>query len=116
MDNKIVDCTTPPLQGVVPPKPPQDLPHGLIAAPERVKEIVAAEKAKFPPEIFTAEAEERLKNELTLQFYFDGMGHEVLYRSTPEGPVVLAVGFDAIQKFRRGNSRQDQPTLSTWLP
>jgi hypothetical protein len=115
MANKIIDRPTPPRQDVV-PKAPRDLPHGLIAAPERVLEIVAAEKAKFPSEIFTAEAEDRLKNDLALQFYFDGLGHEVLYRSTPEGPEVLAVGFDEIQQFRRGNPRVEQPTLSTWLP
>jgi hypothetical protein len=115
MANKIMDRPTPPRQDVV-PNAPQDLPHGLIAAPERVREIVAAEKAKFSSDIFTAEAEERLKNDLALQFYFDGLGHEVLYRSTPEGPEVLAVGFEEIQKFRRGNPRADQPKLSTWLP
>src|SRR5260370_25191933 len=113
MANKTIDRPTPPRQDVV-PKAPRDLPHGLIAAPARVLEIVAAEKAKFPSAIFTAE--KRLKNDLALQFYFDGLGHEVLYRSTPEGPEVLAVGFDEIQQFRRGNPRVEQPTLSTWLP
>ena len=78
-------------------KAPRDLPHGRIAAPERVLEIVAAEKARFSSEIFTAEAEERLKNDLALQYYFEGWGHEVLCRRTPEGPEVLAVGFDEIQ-------------------
>ena len=31
---------------------------------------------------------------LTLQYHFEGLGHEVLYRSTPEGPEVLAVGLE----------------------
>jgi hypothetical protein len=98
------------------PSNPHHLPHGLIAPPERVLEIVAAEKVKFAPTIFTAEAEERLKNDLTLQFYFDGLGHELLYRSTPDGPEVLAVGFDEIQQFRSGCPQLDQPKLNTWLP
>jgi hypothetical protein len=98
MPNKIIDLPMPPRQDVV-PKAPRDLPHGMIAAPGRVLEIVAAEKAKFSSDIFTAEAEGRLKNDLALQFYFDGLGHEVLYRSTPEGPEELAVGFDEIQQF-----------------
>jgi hypothetical protein len=115
MADKIIDRITPSAQVVV-PKPSQGLPHGLIAAPARVLDIVAAEKSKFPSEIFTAEAEERLKNDLTLQFYFDGSGHEVLYRSTPEGPEVLAVGFDEIQQLRHENGRVDQPTVATWLP
>jgi hypothetical protein len=115
MANKIMDRPTPPPHDVF-PKAPRDLPHGLLAAPERVLQIVAAEKAKFSSDIFTAEAEERLKNDLALQFYFDGLGHEVLYRSTPEGPEVLAVGFDEIQQFKHGNPRVEQPPLSTWLP
>jgi hypothetical protein len=115
MADKIIDRITPPAQAVL-PKRSEGLPHGLIAAPKRVLEIVAAEKAKFPSEIFTVEAEERLRNDLTLQFYFDGLVHEVLYRSTPEGPEVLAVGFDEIQQVRHGHRRVDQPKLATWLP
>jgi uncharacterized protein (TIGR03066 family) len=54
MANKIMDRPTPPPHDVF-PKAPRDLPHGLIAAPERVLQIVAAEKAKFSSDIFTAE-------------------------------------------------------------
>jgi hypothetical protein len=115
MADKVIDRITPPAQDML-PNPAQGLPHGLIAAPQRVLEIVAAEKGKFPSEIFTAEAEERLRNDLTLQFYFDGLGHEVLYRSTAEGPDVLAVGFDEIQQLRGRDRRMDQPRLCTWLP
>ncbi len=112
---RIVDCTAPAGQDGVPVKP-SELPHGVIAPPERVLEIVAAEKVKFPPEIFTPAAEERLKNDLTMQFYFDGSGCEVVYRSTPQGLEVLAVGFDEILAFRQRCPREEQPNLSTWLP
>jgi len=33
--------------------PPQEMPHGLLTPPDWVREFVAREKAKFPPEIFT---------------------------------------------------------------
>jgi hypothetical protein len=35
-------------------------------------------------------------NEWTLQYFFDDLGHEVLYCPTPKGPEVLAVGFDEV--------------------
>ena len=79
MSNQFVDFTGAP--GAE--SKPRNLPHGLIVPPQRVKEIVAQEKAKFGPAIFTPEAEERSLNHLVLQHFFDGLGLEVLYRSTP---------------------------------
>jgi hypothetical protein len=100
----------------VPPRLPQDLPHGILAPPARVLEIVAQEKAKFSPEIFTTEAEQRLVHDLTLQYYFENSGVEVLYRRTPNGPDVVAVGFDEILAHTRNMALEERINLNTWLP
>jgi hypothetical protein len=111
----IIDHNAPSLQGKL-PKYPQDLPHGFITPPERVRELVAKEKAKFLPEICTPEAEERILNEWTLQYYFDYLGYEVLYRRTPQGPEVLAVGFDEIFTRTKGMNPEEMKGLTTWMP
>ncbi len=114
MSSQFIDYTAPSLQGPL-PKRPEDLPHGLITPPDRVRELVAKEKAKFSPQEFTPAWEERLLNEWTIQYYFDYLGYEVLYRQTPEGPEVLAVGFDEI--FARTNGRDSEAFkgLRTWM-
>jgi hypothetical protein len=114
MPESFMDLNAPSLQGG--PKKPEDLPHGLIAPPDLVRQTVAQEKAKFPPEIYTPGVEERYLNRYTLQYYFDYLGYEVLYRSTPEGPEVLAVGDAEILAFEKGMSLEEQLKLNTWLP
>ncbi len=52
----------------------------------------------------------------TLNYYFDYLGHEVLYRSTPEGPEVLAVGFSEILAFEKDMPLEEQVKLKTWMP
>jgi len=76
----------------------------------------AQEKAKFPSRIYTPEAEERALNRYTLHYYFDYRGYEVLYRSTPEGPDVLAVGLDEILAFEKRTAAEEQFDLNNWLP
>jgi hypothetical protein len=97
---------------------PADLPHGLIAPPDRVREIAAQEEERLSREkriAPSAEARRRMIDDLTLQFHFDALGHEVLYRSTPAGPEVLAVGLDEILAFRKGMSLEEQLQFNTWL-
>src|SRR4051794_37157473 len=113
MSMQFVDLNAPSLQGKL-PKCPQELPHGLIEPPPRVVEIVEQERVKCPPEIFTALAEERLRNDLTLQYYFDYLGYEVAYRSTPRGPEVLAVGDQELAPLRR--MLNGQPEFKLWQP
>jgi hypothetical protein len=117
---KIMSSTFLGLKGLppaaAPTKLPQDLPHGLLAPPERVAEIVAREEAKFPPEIFTPDAKERLTVDLTLQYYFEGPGYEVAYRSTPQGPEVLAVGWEEIVILRKGLPKGGPSTIHFWHP
>jgi hypothetical protein len=113
--SSITDLTAPSVQGGL-IRRPEDLPHGLIRPPERVLELLAQEKAKFSPEIFTAEAEERILNQWVLGYYFDYLGHEVLYRQTPEGPEVLAVGVVEMIEFTKNMPLEEEMKLKTWIP
>jgi hypothetical protein len=97
-------------------KPPGELPHGLITPPDVVRQLVAEQKQKFGPEVYTAEAEERALCEHTLQYFFDQLGHEVLYRQTPEGPEVLAVGDEERLAYTRDMPIEEQRKLKHWLP
>src|SRR4051812_20071697 len=74
-------------------KLPAELPHGLITPPAIVREYLERERAKFPPEVF-ARHEQNLLNDWTIDYAFGSLGHEVVYRRTPQGPEVLAVGFE----------------------
>jgi hypothetical protein len=114
MPGDIIDWNAPSLQGKL-PKRPEDLPHGLITPPEAVRELVAREKAKFPPGRVTAEIEELWLNDWTIQYYFDYLGHEVLYRRTPQGPEVLAVGYDEEDAVTKNMPLEEQHKLATWL-
>jgi hypothetical protein len=113
MARDIIDWNAPSLQGKL-PKNPEDLPHGLITPPEAVREMLAKVKAKYPLEMVTAEEEERWLNDLTIQYYFDYLGHEVRYRRTPQGPEVLAVGFDEDFALRKSMPVEEQRELQTW--
>lgn len=110
----IIDWTAPSLQGKL-PKLPQDLPRGLLTPPEKVRELLEQERAKHPPEAF-ARAEERILNEWTIQYYFDYLGHEVIYRPTPQGPEVLAVGVEEVLALKKTMPLDEQLQLKTWLP
>jgi hypothetical protein len=93
---------------------PRDLPHGLLSPPPEVRALIEQERAKHPAETF-ARAEERLLSEWTVGHYFDGLGQEVLYRVTPKGPEVLAVGFDEIRACTDGMKPERMEGLATFL-
>jgi len=97
-------------------KPPEQLPHGFITPPEFVRQLVAAQREKFGPVVYTREAEERALSEHTLQYFFDQLGHEVLYRQTPEGPQVLAVGFDEVFALTDFKNPEKMNGIKTWVP
>jgi hypothetical protein len=109
-----IDRDAPSLQGGQ-PKLPQDLPHGLLTPPEKVRQLVEQERAKHPPESF-ARGAERLLNEEALQYYFAYLGHEVIYRPTPQGPEVLAVGEEEVLALKKTMPLDEQLRLETWLP
>ncbi len=112
MTSNFIDWTAPSLQGGF-PRLPSDLPHGLIAPPQYVRELIEKERAKHPAEAF-ARHEERLMNQWTLHYYFDYLGHDVLYRITPQGPEVLAVGFEEIFAQTNGFDPEAMQGMETW--
>src|SRR5438094_15933 len=76
-------------------KPPEELPHGLLAVPPEVRELIEERRGNWPPEVFAGEAL-RMLNLETVSWYFDGLNMQVMYRETPQGPEVLAVGRDEV--------------------
>ena len=114
MSSQFIDLNAPSLQGKL-PKLPHELPHGLIVPPAIAREWLEKERAKHSAEAF-ARAEVQLLNNVTLQYYFDDLGHDVLYRVTPQGPEVLAVGFDEIFAYRRATPCEEQVGVKIWLP
>jgi hypothetical protein len=115
MPNPSVNQDVRPCNGA-PPKLPREVLHGLIEPSQRTREIVAREKAKFSPDIFTPQAEARLTNDLTLQETFEGLGYEVAYRITARGPEVLAIGDEEILALARNVSQDERSRIKTWLP
>ena len=115
MSSQFLDQSAPSNQAAL-LKRPHELPHGLIAPPQRVLELLAKEKAKFPDQVFNSDAEQKLLNEWTLQYFFDFLGHEVLYRQTSEGPDVLAVGFEEACARTNGMDPEAMKGLRTWMP
>jgi hypothetical protein len=95
-------------------KPPKQLPHGLIAPPEAVRARIEEERAKHAPEVF-AKNEERLLNEWTIGYVFDSLCLEVVYRPTPQGPEVLAVGTDEVIALKKTTAVAEQMKLETFL-
>jgi hypothetical protein len=111
----IIDYTAPSMQGGY-PRSPESLPHGLISPPDVMRALLAKEKAKHPPEVFNAECEERILNQYTLDYYFDYLGHEVIYRQRPEGPEVLAIGEEEVIRLKLALPLEEQLKLKTWMP
>ncbi len=106
-----------PLQNAAPSlkgKPPEELPHGLLTPPAEVRAIVERERQKHLPEAF-AQAELGVLNLETIGWYFDGLCYEVIYRETPEGPEVLAVGAEEAATFRRTMPPEAQRQLKGYL-
>lgn len=91
-------------------KPPEELPHGLITPPPEVRQLVEEQRARHSPEAFVKgpRGERWMLNYWTLDFYFDGLGHEVIYRETPDGPEVLAVGYDEVSAFEKVTPLEEQ--------
>jgi hypothetical protein len=100
----------PSLQG----KSPEELPHGLIAPPAEVRALLERERTQHPAEVF-AKAELGVLNLWTISYYFDGLGQEVLYRETPQGPEVLAVGSDEVLALRQQIGLDERRDLKTYL-
>ena len=93
-------------------KPPEELPHGQLTIPEEVRELVEMERAKYP---HCAEAVWReMLNRWAVSWYYDGLGQEVIYRETPEGPEVLAVGMVEVVGLKKQTPLEEQLKLKTY--
>jgi hypothetical protein len=77
-------------------------PKGLLPVPPEVEVVVARECAKQP---MTPEAKQRLIDSLTLQYYYED--ETIVYRRTPAGVEVLAVGPGEIGSLVRGMSQEE---------
>jgi hypothetical protein len=55
---------------------------------------VAAERAQFPPQVYTDPYAKSVLDERTLAYYL--AGQDVAYRSVPNGVEVLAVGAEEV--------------------
>jgi hypothetical protein len=95
-------------------KPPAELPHGLITPPTEVRQALEEERLKHPPGPFAREELGRL-NCWTVDFFFDGLGHEVIYRESPEGPDVLAVGYEEVAAFKARVPFEERKELKTYF-
>jgi hypothetical protein len=111
--SQFIDRTTPP-SADKPLRLPADLPHGLLAPPEQVRELLERERTRHAPAAFAA-AFERLLNEWTVAYYFDGLGHEIVYRPTAQGPEVLAVGLEEVLALKKSMPIEEQRRLKTVL-
>ena len=101
------------------PKPARRLPHGLLKPPAEVLDALARERAKFPPEVYTAEVAERTLNDWTVDYLFGhqlGYHDDVLYRPTPEGPAVVGVGRLEILDLTQDMPAEERARLRTWSP
>jgi hypothetical protein len=114
MSGQFTDYTAPSLREG-PNRRPEELPHGLLTPPAEVRAQIEQERRKHPAEAF-AQGEAQILNDWTLAYYFDYLGHEVLYRPTPQGPEVLAVGDDEVLTLKKSLPLQEQLQLKTFLP
>lgn len=76
-------------------------PRGLLPVPPEVEELAAREEARIAREHgvrITPEARQRMTDDLTLQYYYEGA--YVASRRTARGVEVLAVGWDEASKYR----------------
>ncbi len=95
-------------------KSPEELPHGLLTVPPEIRELVEEERAKMRPEAFDYNKEDFL-NRWTVDWYFDGLGYEVMYRPSPDGPEVLAVGSDETFALKKAAPLEKRPDVKTYL-
>jgi hypothetical protein len=95
-------------------KPPEELPHGKLTIPPEVRELVERQRSHYRPEVFET-AREWLLNDWTVSWFFENLYQQVLYRRTPQGPEVLAVGADEVLSLRRTMPEEEQRQLNSYL-
>jgi hypothetical protein len=86
-------------------------PRGLLPVPQEIEEAVAREEARITQEhgfVMAPEARQRMLNDLTLQYYYEGA--YVASRHTTLGVEILAVGRGEARQYRENHppeTRQD---------
>jgi hypothetical protein len=73
------------------------LPRGVVKFPAHIVEAVGQERARFSPEIFTAEYARKSLEQQTLSWYYQGL--PVAYKALPDGIEVLGVGWEEAAKY-----------------
>jgi hypothetical protein len=79
------------------PLKPEELPHGLVQAPQEILDLVADEAAHTP--LMDEAYRKRLTDAYTLEYYYEGM--DVAYRRMPQGIEVFAVGLEEVGAYVR---------------
>jgi len=90
----------------------------LIVPPREVRDDLEAANAKLVrAHGFTLNEEAWVweLNRHTVDYSFAYLDHEVVYRETPEGPEVLAVGYEEILALTKDVSLEEQGKLQRWL-
>jgi hypothetical protein len=77
--------------------PLEQLPRGRVVFPQHIVDQVAADRAKFPAEIYTEDYARRILEDHTLAYYYQDI--PVAYRSLPDGVEILAVGFEEVAAY-----------------
>ena len=95
-------------------KPPEELPHGLLPIPPEVRELVEMECAKHRPEGLEV-ARQIWLNDWTVTWYFENLGHRVLYYATPDGPNVFAVGLAEVYAIRSTMPIEEQRNIREYM-
>jgi hypothetical protein len=90
--------------------PAEELPRGLIQPPQRVLDLVARQAAKFP---INDEEKTRITEDFTLQYYYQDW--YIVYRRTPQGVEVLAVGLPEIAALVNHLTPEERRTVITKL-
>ena len=88
-------------------------PHGLLPVPPEVEQVVAREKVRLQPFMDQA-AEQRTRDDLTLQYYFENT--LIAYRRTPQGVEVVAVGLDEIGELVKKIPPEQRPDVVIGRP
>ena len=91
-----------------------ELRHGLVTPPAPVREMLERERAKHAPEVFAIN-ELILLNDWTIGYLFDSSCLEVVYRPTPAGPEVLAIGMEEVTALKKTTPLADQQNFKTFL-
>jgi len=79
-----------------------------------VRELVERERSKLRPETFAAN-EQAFLNDWTVGWYFEHLYQEVLYRRTPDGPEVVAVGVEEVVALRKTMPVEEQRGLKSYI-